>query len=83
MRAVKLKPIWELLWAKELRMLKIIPMNTEANIPLTHRLLDLLHKESHGIQNHLRENSQNSQCHEYSMKQYKASDWLFEKWKRW
>jgi hypothetical protein len=83
MRTVKLKHIWKLLWAKELRMLKIITMNTEADIPLTHRLLDLLHKASHGIQNHLRESSQHSHCHEHSMKQYKASDWLFEKWKRW
>ena len=84
MRAVKLKPIWELLWAKEWRMLKIIPMNGEADTPLTHKLLDILHKASHGMQNNLRENSQNNQCHEHSMKQYKVSDWLFEMWrKRW
>jgi len=64
-------------------MLEIIPMKSDADIPLTQKLLDLLHKASHEIQNQLRENSQNSQCHKHSMKQYKASDWLFEKWKRW
>jgi hypothetical protein len=49
MRAVQMKPIQGLLWVKELRVLKTVPMGTEAGIQLTHHPMELLHKELPGL----------------------------------
>jgi hypothetical protein len=44
-----MKPIWGLFWAKEQRLLKIVPLGVEASIPLTHQPTDPLCKKLPGL----------------------------------
>jgi hypothetical protein len=45
MRLVQLKPVQGLFWAKEYRLLKIVPTGVETDIPLMQQLMHLLHIE--------------------------------------
>jgi hypothetical protein len=49
MKLVQMKPVQELFWANEWRPLKIYPMDIESGIPLTHHLMDPIHKEVPGL----------------------------------
>jgi hypothetical protein len=48
-RDVRMKPIWGLFWAKELKLLKIILVSVKAGILLMHQPTDPLHKELLGL----------------------------------
>jgi hypothetical protein len=49
MRLVEMKLFWGLLWVKEMKPLKRVPMGIEAGIPMTHQPIVPLCKEYSGL----------------------------------